>query len=241
MLCHNYLMSKDISVKQKAAKTLAALKNRYPQLEIPLNFSNPWQLLVATQLSAQCTDARVNLITPEFFRLWPNPENLLSASQEEVEEVIRSTGFFRNKAKNLLGCARALVEDYGGQVPKDMATLLKLPGVARKTANVVLYGAYDINAGIAVDTHVKCVSWRLGLTVSQAPVQIEKDLMTIFPQAEWGALNLRMVWFGRDVCPARKPACSTCELAAFCPKNPLPGHKTPSGGKNEHESGAQPE
>lgn len=201
-----------------AEQTLLALGRRYPNIGTQLDYHNPWELLVATQLAAQCTDARVNEVTPGFFSRWPTPNDLAKAKLEEIEEVIHSTGFFRNKAKNLLACARLLVAEHDGQVPSDMDALVKLPGVARKTANVVLYGGFGINAGIAVDTHVKRISYRLGLTDNIDPIKIEKDLLAIFPQSEWGNINLRIVQFGRDVCQARKPACASCELAAICPR-----------------------
>lgn len=201
-----------------ADKILSGLKKRYKNIGTLLKYRNPWELLVAVQLAAQCTDARVNLVTPEFFRLWPTPKALVAASINEIEEVIKSTGFYHNKAKNLLACARILENEYAGNVPAKMAELIKLPGVARKTANCILYGAFNINEGLAVDTHVKRIAYRLGLTAHFDPIKIEKDLMTIFPQEEWGNVNFRMVEFGRDVCRAKKPACNECEFLSFCPK-----------------------
>lgn len=208
----------------QADKILAALQARYPQPQTNLRAANAWELLVATVLAAQCTDARVNLVTPHLFALWPGPAELAEASQEAVEDVIRSTGFFHSKAKNLQNAARRVCEVYNGKVPRTIAELVTLPGVARKTANVVLFGAYGINEGLAVDTHVKRISFRLGLTKSQDPVVVERDLMQIFPQKEWGDVNHRMVWFGREVCTARKPRCAACELAELCPR--LAPHKT---------------
>ncbi len=184
-----------------------------------LEHRDAWQLLVATVLAAQCTDARVNTVTPEFFRRWPDPASLSAAAPEEVEEVIRSTGFYHSKAKNLLGASKRVTEAYGGVVPREIADLVTLPGVARKTANVVLWGAFGINQGLAVDTHVKRLSFRMGLTRQTDPVKIERDLMKIFPREEWGDVNHRMVWFGRDVCSARRPACPSCEIAELCPRN----------------------
>ena len=194
----------------RAMAILALLKKRYPEPE--------------TVLAAQCTDARVNTVTPELFRRWPDPAALARASQEDLEEVIRPTGFYHSKARNLLGAARRVTEVYGGSVPRTMEELVTLPGVARKTANVVLWGGFGINEGLAVDTHVKRLSFRLGLTKNTDPVRIEQDLIKIFPREEWGDVNHRLVWFGRDVCDARRPACSECELYDLCPRK---GVKTP--------------
>ena len=197
---------------------LRCLQDLYPELGQHLQAETPWQILVATVLAAQCTDARVNTVTPELFRRWPGPAELAAASQDDLESVIRSTGFYRNKAKNLLGAARMVMETFGGQVPAAMQDLICLPGVARKTANCVLWGGFGLNEGLAVDTHVKRIAFRLGLTEEKAPVAVEKDLMALFPQAEWGGINHRMVWFGRDVCTARSPRCDTCGMSGFCPK-----------------------
>lgn len=207
----------------RAAQVLARLEKRYPHPESALDHANAWELLVATVLAAQCTDARVNTVTPEFFRRWPTPKALMPATQEEVESVIRSTGFYHNKAKNLLGAARRIVDAHGGEVPRTLAELILVPGVARKTANVVLWGAFGINEGLAVDTHVKRISYRLGLTEHTDPVRIERDLMEIFPQPSWGNVNHRLVWFGRDVCDARKPRCGECELMDLCPRRGVTG------------------
>ena len=162
-------------------KVLAALQARYPRPATHLEAGNAWELLVATVLAAQCTDARVNTVTPELFRRWPGPAELALATQEELESVIRSTGFYHSKARNLLGAAQRVVSVYGGQVPPRLDELITLPGVARKTANVVLFGAFGINEGLAVDTHVKRISYRLGLTAHTDPVDIEQDLMRLFP------------------------------------------------------------
>ena len=205
-------------LKARAARVWDLLEVRYPAPKTHLAHENAWELLVATVLAAQCTDARVNTITPEFFRRWPRPVDLLSATQEEVEEVIHSAGFYHSKAKNLLGAARRVVEVHSGEVPHTLAELIQVPGVARKTANVVLWGAFGINEGLAVDTHVKRISYRLGLTEHEDPVRIERDLMKLFPQSAWGDVNHRLVWFGRDVCDARKPDCAHCEMAEFCPR-----------------------
>ncbi|WP_346665831.1 endonuclease III [uncultured Mailhella sp.] len=208
----------------RAMVVLARLKKRYPEPETMLDHKNPWELLVATVLAAQCTDARVNTITPELFRRWPDPAALARAPQEELEDVIHAAGFYHSKAKNLIGAAKRVVEAYGGEVPHTLEELVTLPGVARKTANVVLWGGFGINEGLAVDTHVKRLSFRLALTKNTDPVRIEQDLIKIFPREEWGDVNHRLVWFGRDVCDARRPACSECELYDLCPRK---GVKTP--------------
>ena len=210
-------MRKTEKVK-RAAAILELLKQRYPVPETMLTHENPWELMIATILAAQCTDARVNTITPELFRRWPGPADMMRASIEELESVIRPTGFYHNKAKNILGAACRVTEVFGGEVPRTLEELITIPGVARKTANVVLWGAFGINEGLAVDTHVKRISYRLGFTKNTDPVKIEQDLMKIFPQAEWGDVNHRLVWFGRDVCDARKPACEECELSELCPR-----------------------
>lgn len=210
----------------RAMLILERLKQRYPVPETMLVHENPWELLVATVLAAQCTDARVNTITPELFRRWPDPASLAAASQEELEEVIHAAGFYHSKAKNLIGAARKVTEVFGGEVPRTLEELVTLPGVARKTANVVLWGGFGINQGLAVDTHVKRLSFRLGLTKHTDPVNIEQDLIKLFPQEEWGDVNHRLVWFGRDVCDARRPSCATCELSDLCPRH---GVKTGEG------------
>lgn len=205
---------------ERAQAVLDGLIRRYPEAGgSHLDAANPWQLLVATVLAAQCTDARVNLVTPALFRRWPDPAALTAAGQEELEEIIRPTGFYRNKAKNLLGAAAMVVRDFGGVVPAVMADLVRLPGVARKTANCVLWGGYGINEGLAVDTHVKRIAFRLGLTAQEDPDAVERDLMHVFPREEWGGVNHRMVLFGREVCDARKPMCEACPFAVWCPRN----------------------
>ena len=208
--------------RERAEQVLTTLKARYPVPATHLAAGDAWQLLVATVLAAQCTDARVNTVTPELFRRWPGPAELARALPGELEEVIRSTGFFRSKARNLLGAARRIMEAYDGRVPRTMAELTTLPGVARKTSNVVLYGAYGINEGLAVDTHVKRICYRLGLTARTDPADVEQDLMTLLPQAEWGVFNHRMVWFGREVCHARGPRCGECDMGGFCPRREPP-------------------
>ena len=203
---------------ERAAKVLALLKKRYPNPGTELVVTSPWELLVATVLAAQCTDARVNTVTPAFFGRWPTPKELATATIEEIESVIRPTGFYHNKARNLSAAARLLVEKFNGEPPRTMAELVTVPGVARKTANIVLYGGYGINEGMAVDTHVKRITHRLGLTSQTDPVKVERDLMGLFERCEWGDLNHRLVLFGRAVCHARSPKCGICEMADFCPR-----------------------
>lgn len=200
----------------KSAYFLDYLERLYPGSYKHLNAKNPWELLVATLLAAQCTDARVNLISPKLFERCPSPAEMANISQTELEELIRSTGFYRNKAKNLLATAKRIMEVYAGQIPPRMEDLITLPGIARKTANCVLCGGFGINVGIAVDTHVLRIAKRLGFTTSNDPVVIEQDLMHIFPQSSWGNVNHRMVLFGRHMCIARKPKCLECEMNTCC-------------------------
>ena len=206
------------AVQELAIQVVALLAQRYPTPQTHLYANSPWELLVAVILSAQCTDERVNKVTPELFRLWPTPAHLAEAPIEDVEACIRSTGFFRNKAKNIVASAQRVSHVFGGEVPATMADLLTLPGVARKTANVVLWTAYGKNEGIAVDTHVSRITQRLGLCVGPEPEKVERELMALFPQEEWGNVNHRLVWFGRHVCDARKPLCDSCEFAPWCPR-----------------------
>jgi endonuclease-3 len=210
----------------RAQKVLAALSARYPKPAGQLNADNAWELLVATVLAAQCTDARVNTVTPALFQRWPTPKALAATERAELEAVIRPTGFYRNKAKNLIGAAQRLQADFDGRVPASLKELISLPGVARKTANVVLYGAFGVNEGLAVDTHVKRISHRLGLTGETDPDAVEKDLMALFPREQWGDINHRMVLFGREVCRARGPGCRECEMAGFCPRLEPPRKKS---------------
>lgn len=206
------------SVKKRAAAVRERLARRYADPQTELTWTSPWELLVATILSAQCTDARVNQVTPNLFARWKGPAEMASASQNDVEAVIRSTGFFRNKAKNLRAAAARIMTAYAGEVPRTMEEMLTLPGVARKTANVVLSNAYGVHEGIAVDTHVKRISFRLGLTGETSPDKIERDLVRLFPRQSWGDINHYLVLFGRHVCIARKPACTVCELDDLCPR-----------------------
>jgi len=206
----------------KAKRALAAelaplLAERYPGLEISLGHEDPLQLVVATILSAQCTDERVNQVTPALFARYPAAEDYAETDETELQELIRSTGFFRNKAKNIQGMARRLVDAYDGEVPRTMEELLTLPGVARKTANVVLSNAFDTHVGVVVDTHVKRVSYRLGLTNETQPEKVEKDLMKVLPPEEWRPFSWRLILHGRATCTARRPDCGGCILAELCP------------------------
>ncbi|MBU1001250.1 MAG: endonuclease III [Proteobacteria bacterium] len=202
----------------RALELLARLKRRYPNPQSELDWSTPWELLAATMLSAQCTDVRVNKVTPELFRRWPGPPSMAQADPAEVQAVIHSAGFFRQKTKNLIGEATLIMEEYAGEVPRTMKDLTRLPGVARKTANIVLACAFGIQEGVAVDTHVKRLAYRLGLTDETDVKKIEQDLMKLFPRPDWGNANHMLVLFGRQVCPARSPRCNECELTDICPK-----------------------
>ncbi|HEX6599194.1 MAG TPA: endonuclease III [Gemmatimonadaceae bacterium] len=204
---------------EHAAAVLARLLERYPDAHCALDFRNPYELLCATILSAQCTDKRVNMTTPALFARYPNAATLAEAKPEELEEIIRSTGFFRSKAKSLIGMARALVERHGGEVPDDMEALVVLPGVGRKTANVVLGDAFDRREGIVVDTHVTRVGNRLGLTKESDAVKIEQALMPLFPREQWTKISHLLIEHGRQVCDARKPRCGECILADVCPSS----------------------
>ncbi|MDF5706620.1 MAG: endonuclease III [Nostoc sp. S4] len=206
-----------LSLKQRAVEILSRLKRLYPDATCSLNYSTPVQLLVATILSAQCTDERVNKVTPALFGQFPDAASLAIADLGELENLVHSTGFYRNKAKNIQAACRMIVTEFDSVVPNQMEQLLKLPGVARKTANVVLAHAYGINAGVTVDTHVKRLSERLGLTVHKDPGLIEQDLMGLLPQSDWENWSIRLIYHGRTICKARSPACVACELADLCP------------------------
>lgn len=195
------------------------LHREYPDAHCELDYDNPFQLLAATILSAQCTDKRVNMVTPVLFERYPTPEALASAKQEDVEEIIKTTGFFRNKAKNLIGMASALVDRFGGKVPRTMAELVTVPGAGRKTANVVLGNAFGIDEGIVVDTHVGRLSRRLGLTREEDPVKVEQALMKLFPRDHWTLLSHLLIFHGRRVCDARRPQCERCVLNDICPSS----------------------
>jgi endonuclease-3 len=200
----------------RVAAILDALQQTYPNAVCALHHKSAWQLLVATILSAQCTDVRVNLVTPALFRAFPTPKAMAAASLPELEELIRTTGFFRNKAKSIQGAGRIITEEFGGKVPQTMPELLRIPGVARKTANVVLGSWFKIADGIVVDTHVLRISRRLGLTRETAPEKVERDLMRIVPQSQWIDFTHRIISHGRQVCIARKPHCTGCPLEPLC-------------------------
>lgn len=201
---------------ERIAELLRRLEAAYPDAECALVHRNPWELLVATILSAQCTDVRVNMVTPELFRKFPTPKAMSEASLPAIEEEIRSTGFYHNKAKSISGAAKRLVSDFGGKVPQTMAELLTVPGAARKTANVVLGVAFHIAEGIVVDTHVLRISNRLGLTKSTEPKQVEQDLMRIIPKDHWIQFSHELIHHGRQICIARKPKCAECTLETLC-------------------------
>ncbi len=204
--------------KRQARRVVAALKREYPESTCALVHADPYQLLVATILSAQCTDARVNVVTPELFRRYPDARALARAEPSDLESLIRSTGFFRAKARNLMAMARQVAERHDGRIPGDLESLTALGGVGRKTANVVLGVAFGMAEGIVVDTHVKRLARRLGLTTGKTPEQIERELMRSIPRAEWVDLSHRLIQHGRRVCLARRPRCEACSLAGICPK-----------------------
>ncbi|MES2524147.1 MAG: endonuclease III [Gemmatimonadota bacterium] len=206
-----------------ASITLERLLAEYPDAHCELDYRNPFELLCATILSAQCTDVRVNMVTPTLFAQYPDPERLAVADPAGVEEIVRSTGFFRAKTKSLIGMANALVSAHSGEVPTSIPLLTALPGVGRKTANVILGNAFGINDGIVVDTHVQRLSRRLGLTRLPDPVGIEAELMPLFPRERWAMLSHLLIWHGRRVCFARKPACGECVLNDVCPSAGIAG------------------
>ena len=203
--------------RKRVTAILRGLDRMYPEADCELHRDNPFQLLCATILSAQCTDERVNQVTPLLFAQFPTPAAMAAAPSPVLEKLIHSTGFFRNKAKNLIGASRAIVERHGGQVPRTMAELCELPGVARKTANVVLGTAFSLVEGIVVDTHVLRLAQRLALTRSSTPEKIEQDLMTIIPRDRWIQFAHQLIWHGRRRCFARRPDCDHCPLAPHCP------------------------
>ena len=208
--------------RQRAAKIVRLLAKHYGDAECALTHRNPYELVVATILSAQCTDARVNLVTPALFDRCPTPQALAEIGQPELEELVRSTGFFRNKAQNLIGMARAVVDGHGGEIPRTLDEMVKLPGVGRKTANVVLGTAHGIASGVVVDTHVQRLTRLLGLTRGNSPEQIERDLMLLLPQKEWVMFSHRLIHHGRQICIARRPKCLECPLLKLCPRVGLP-------------------
>jgi endonuclease-3 len=204
-------------LRTRAGRIVRTLARLYPDAHCALHYTNPLQLLIATILSAQCTDERVNQVTPALFARYPDALAFATAKLAELENMIKSTGFFRNKAKNIIACCRQLMELHDGQVPRTMEELVPLAGVGRKTANVILGNAYDV-PGIPVDTHVTRLSNRMGLTNHDEPVKIERDLMALIPRKEWTMFGHRMIFHGRQVCHARKPRCEQCALAKFCPR-----------------------
>ena len=209
--------SKELDNTTRVLKIIELLEKEYPDAKTALNYTNPLELLVATVLSAQCTDKRVNAVTKSLFKKYKTAEDYANADLGELEGDVRSTGFYRNKAKNIKNSGRMLVEKFNSQVPETMNELLELPGVARKTANIVLSNAYGIIEGIAVDTHVRRLSKRLGLTENKNPDKIERDLMEIVPQAQWKRITDLLIFHGRNVCMARKPKCELCTLNKLCP------------------------
>jgi endonuclease III len=210
---------RNTATRENAAVVYERLATHYPDAHCALDFKTPFQLLIATILSAQCTDKRVNMVTPALFKRYPTPAALAAARPEELEDMIKSTGFFRNKAKSLIGMATAVAEEHAGRIPNEMDALVKLPGVGRKTANVILGNAFDKNEGVVVDTHVTRLSQRLGLTKQTDAVKIEQDLMKLFPREEWTMLSHLLIEHGRQICEARRPKCEECFLNDICPSS----------------------
>jgi endonuclease-3 len=211
-----------IDMAAHSREVFARLRKAHPNAHCELDHETPLRLLVATILSAQCTDKRVNMVTPVLFKTYPTAASLADARQEHLEEIIKSTGFFRNKARSLIGLGKALVERHGGDVPDSMEALVKLPGVGRKTANVILGNAFRKNEGVVVDTHVGRLSGRLGLSRNTDPEKIEADLMPLFPQEDWAMVAHVLIFHGRRVCDARAPKCEICTLNEICPSSTLP-------------------
>jgi endonuclease-3 len=208
----------DPALKRRARRAYQKLDELYPDAHCALNHDGPFQLLVATILSAQCTDVRVNIVTPPLFKAYPTPETMAEAKIGDLEELVKTTGFFRNKAKSIKGAALTIVQEHGGTVPDTMDELLKLPGVARKTANVVLGNAFGKNIGVVVDTHVGRLSGRLGWTQQTDPKKVERDLMGLFPTKNWTMLSHLLIYHGRGPCKARNPKCAECALMKSCPQ-----------------------
>jgi endonuclease-3 len=208
-------------LRKRTREIIRKLKRTYPGAKCSLNHSTPFELLIATILSAQCTDERVNIVTADLFRKYRKPEDYLKVSPRELEKDIQSTGFFRNKTKSIQGTSKMLKETYGGEVPHTMGELLELPGVARKTANVVLGNAFDIKAGVVVDTHVTRLSHRLNLTQEKTAEKIEQDLIQLVPKKDWVIFPHLMIYHGRKVCRARNPLCAECEIEKYCPSSYL--------------------
>ena len=205
--------------KERASRIYELLEAEYPDATCALVHRNPYELAAATILSAQCTDERVNMVTPVLFERYPEPADLASARQEDVEEVIRSTGFFRNKARSLIGMATRVTEEHGGELPRTLTELVKLPGIGRKTANVILGNAFGIDEGVVVDTHVKRLSGRMRFTRHTDPVKVEQDLIELFPRENWTLLAHLLIFHGRQVCAARKPRCEECVVSRLCPSS----------------------
>jgi endonuclease-3 len=214
-------MGKPRTPAGRAKEVASRLADLYPGAECELTHSNPYELLAATILSAQCTDVRVNMVTPALFAKYPTPQDRADAHPVDVEQIVRSTGFYQSKAKNLIGMARAVMERFDGEIPHELEDLVTLPGVGRKTGNVLRSVVFDL-PGLAVDTHVGRLSRRLGLTVEEDPVKVEKVLNAFLPPPEWGRFSLRLILHGRRVCDARKPRCDMCELEDICPSSSLP-------------------
>jgi endonuclease-3 len=208
-------------LRQRARKVIRLLKRAYPDAKCSLNHTNAFELLIATILSAQCTDARVNIVTQDLFRKYRKPEDYLKVSAKELERDIRTTGFFRNKTKSIQGTAKVLTEEYGGEVPDTIKELLELPGVARKTANVVMGNAFGISSGVVVDTHVTRLSHRLGLSTQKTAEKIEQDLIAIVPKKDWVTFSHLMIAHGRAICKARNPLCAECIVEKLCPSSYL--------------------
>jgi endonuclease-3 len=203
--------------KERICRIISILRKYYPDSHTALKHHNPFELLIATILSAQCTDERVNKIAPELFKKYKGPGGFIGAKTRELEKDIRSTGFYKNKARNIIGASRKIIKDFGGRVPEDMASLITLPGVARKTANIVLSGSFHKAEGIAVDTHVRRLSEKLGLSNAHVPEKIEQDLMKRVPKKDWLDFNYLLVNHGRKICRARKPLCHECIINSLCP------------------------
>lgn len=214
-------MGKPRTPAGRAKEVASRLAELYPGAECELNHSNPYELLAATILSAQCTDARVNMVTPALFKKYPTPLALSQANQEELEAIVKSTGFYQSKAKNLIGMGRVVTENFGGVIPHELEDLVTLPGVGRKTGNVLRSVVFDL-PGLAVDTHVGRLSRRMGLTTEEDPVKVEKVLNAFIPPAEWGRFSLRLILHGRRVCDAKKPKCDICEMEDICPSSNMP-------------------
>ncbi|MDQ2976346.1 MAG: endonuclease III [Acidobacteriota bacterium] len=211
----------DPELKQRVRKIIRLLKRAYPDAKCSLNYSNPFELLIATILSAQCTDVRVNIVTQDLFRKYRKPEDYLKVSPRELEKDIRTTGFFRNKTKSIQGTAKVLTEQYGGKVPETIEDLLELPGVARKTANVVLGNAFGVISGVVVDTHVTRLSHRLGLSAEKTAEKIEQNLIAIVPKKDWVIFSHLLIAHGREICKARNPLCAECVVEKLCPSSYL--------------------